>query len=485
MPVVRWTLRTLPLLLTACGGGGSSTPVAGANVPTQLLACRARVDRPFQFAEIALRDDRNLGLRRVADRSGQERGVRLHPDGNTVVFVRERENDDPSSRELFVSSLDGSLGERRLTQNAARDDEPCWSPDGGRILFASDRTGVGGLWTMAPDGSDVVPFVVTPAGDSDGEPDWHRGTNRVVWSRRGNDGRHGLWLANGDGSVAMPLTDGGATTGNGSGDREPAFTGDAARVVFVRRFGGQLATLCSCEVATGAVTVLLTPNGDIGTPRVAPAQDRVFFGLAEPAAGRATRRLAMVPLAGGTPVLLWPDERWLLTGLDLLPSLPAAPAPGVTTPLDVTQAQLQIATATAVFGARSQLTAADGDEYEVTTATVEGREVAGLNVRFDLPVAAATEVQEVRVRLVLRASRSGGDSVLRTSIYNPLDERFDTAVELPAATTATTLTFTTSSLRHVTAEKQLRITTIADLAPGARARLFVDLVEVVMVAAAN
>ena len=90
-------------LLAACGGGGS--------IPPQLVAARARVDSPFQFAELALRDDRNLGKERVADRTGTERTPRLHPDGNRVAFARERSNGDADSRELFTSSLDGTVGE--------------------------------------------------------------------------------------------------------------------------------------------------------------------------------------------------------------------------------------------------------------------------------------------------------------------------------------------------------------------------------------
>lgn len=468
--------------LAACGGGGgsSSSPI-GVDVAPQLLACRSRIDRPFQFAEIALRDHRNLGTRRVGDRSGIERSARLHPDGNTVVFARERENGEPASQELFVSTLDGSSAELRLTQDTVRDDGPCWSPDGSRVLFASERNGAPGLWTMARDGSDVVPFVVVPTGGADGEPDWNATSDRVVWSRRGGDGRHALWLANGTGTNAVPLTDSGPTVGAGTGDFAPAFGLDGQRVVFVRRLSQTLATLCLCEVATGAITVLAAPNGDVGLPRLAPAGDRVFFGLAEPLAGRATRRLATVPIAGGTPTLVWPDERWHLEGLELLGTLPAAPAPGPASVLDVTQAQVQIATATSAAGARPQLASVDGDEYLLTTASIEGREVAGINVRFDLPVTASTAVQELRVRIVARTSRGGGTSLLRTSIYNPLDERFDTAVELPAATTATTLAFRTSSLRHVTAEKQLRVTVICDLEAGARADLRIDLVEVELV----
>ena len=75
----------------------------------------------------------------------------------------------------------------------------------------------------------------------------------------------------------------------------------------------------------------------------APTADRVFFGLAVPGAGRATRRLATIPFAGGAPTLVWPAERWQLEGLDLVRSLPAAAAAGPALTLDVLQAQVQIA----------------------------------------------------------------------------------------------------------------------------------------------
>jgi hypothetical protein len=473
---------TVTLLGAACGGGGSkSTPIGNDTLP-QLLACRARVDSPFQFAEIALRDERNLGTRRVGDRTGTELHARLHPDGNTVVFARERTPDAVDSRELFTSTLDGSRGESRLTQNTGRDDDPCWSADGNTILFASDRGGPLALWTMAADGSGAVQLTTPLTGGTDSEPDWSRATGTIVWSRADSTGRHTLWRAGAGGSSQANLTDGGPGVGAGAGDHAAAFTPDGLSVVFVRRLTATTSVLCRADVATGATTVLHAPNGEVGTPRVAPAADRVFFGLHEPAAGRASFRLASMPLGGGAPSLLWPDERWNLVGLDLLPTLPAVPTAGAAVTLDVEQAQVQIATASSVFGARSQLVAEDGTEYVLTTATIDGREVAAINVRFDLPVAAATDVLELQVRLVARATRIGGDSVLRSSIYNPVDQRFDTVVELvPTATTPQALVFRTSSLRHVTQEKQLRVTVIADLAPGARAELRIDQVQVVLV----
>lgn len=90
---------------------------------------------------------------------------------------------------------------------------------------------------------------------------------------------------------------------------------------------------------------------------------------------------------------------------------------------------------------------------------------------------------ELRIRAVARVGRIGGDTTLRMSIYNSADERFDTVVELlPTDTAARTMTFSTSSLRHLTRERQLRVTVVGEIAPGARSDLRVDLVEVTLVA---
>jgi Tol biopolymer transport system component len=70
-------------------------------------------------------------------------------DGNWLAFTTSGVQED-----LFVSRLDGS-DYRRLTDDAARDRGPGWSPDGSRIAFYSDRSGTYEMWTIRPDGSDL------------------------------------------------------------------------------------------------------------------------------------------------------------------------------------------------------------------------------------------------------------------------------------------------------------------------------------------
>ena len=84
------------------------------------------------------------------------------PDGTRIAFMTDRESVGPPildaspkllpfyNVEVFAMNADGS-GQTNLTDNAAWDAYPSWSPDGSKIAFQSDR-----------DDDPIVPLVILP-----------------------------------------------------------------------------------------------------------------------------------------------------------------------------------------------------------------------------------------------------------------------------------------------------------------------------------
>ena len=110
---------------------------------------------------------------------------RISHDGTRIVIATGR---DPDNNIWVLDISRGAL--TRLRSEAARDQEPSWSPDDRWILFASDRTSGDRLqiWRQAVDGTGEPELVV----DSGVESDRHAGRDathlhRAVISR---DQRH-------------------------------------------------------------------------------------------------------------------------------------------------------------------------------------------------------------------------------------------------------------------------------------------------------
>jgi len=91
------------------------------------------------------------------------------PDGSKLVY--QNNPPDLTSIEVFTVNADGT-NRTNITNNAATDGYPSWSPDSGRIAFATDRDGDFEVYTMTPSGSGLTRLTNDPS--FDGDPDWQR-----------------------------------------------------------------------------------------------------------------------------------------------------------------------------------------------------------------------------------------------------------------------------------------------------------------------
>jgi len=83
---------------------------------------------------------------------GYDTDVVIDPTGQYMVFASTRHNEHP---DLYSQRVDGT-SVTQLTNDAADDAFPAFSPDGKQIAFASTRSGSWQIYTMDADGRNVV-----------------------------------------------------------------------------------------------------------------------------------------------------------------------------------------------------------------------------------------------------------------------------------------------------------------------------------------
>jgi TolB protein len=99
---------------------------------------------------LALSSESGLQQHTICD-DGYDADVCLDPTGKWMVFASTRHSEHP---DIYLQRVDGS-SVVQLTSDPADDAQPVFSPDGKKIAFASNRTGVWDLYLMDIDGKGV------------------------------------------------------------------------------------------------------------------------------------------------------------------------------------------------------------------------------------------------------------------------------------------------------------------------------------------
>jgi Tol biopolymer transport system component len=135
------------------------------------------------------------------------------PDGTRVVFATEKATVEGRASTSELWQVDVSSRElSRITSGDAVD--PAWSPDGSRIAYWAHKGGYYDLWTMKPGGNHATP--VTQDAARDWNPVWSP-DGRFLYFSSDRGGSFNLWR--------LPMD---TETGKATGEPQPMTTGGTA-----------------------------------------------------------------------------------------------------------------------------------------------------------------------------------------------------------------------------------------------------------------
>lgn len=252
---------------------------------------------------------RSDGAIRLYARSSAQNPA-FSPDGQTLLFTSFHAGYTRGRAGLYELSLGDGKAVRlldELGQQSVNLPGAAWNGPTNRITFASNRFDTDEIWTVAPDGSNLLRVTthVTPLHYQ--EPSFSPDGQWIVFEVETDaptpDQQQGsIWKVRADGSNATQLTDG---PGTASDDRQPNWSPSGDRIVFRRRGFGADEWNLYAMATDGSAIQQITTSGRDSDPSWSPDGQQIVYSSDQDGLPRAN--LWSVAASGGLPVRVTRD----------------------------------------------------------------------------------------------------------------------------------------------------------------------------------
>ncbi len=200
----------------------------------------------------------------------------VHPDGSLILF--------DMLGEIYVMAATGGDA-MRLTDGAAYDFQPRFSPNGEQILFTSDRDGIGKVWLADFDGTELAEFRALNDGNSHsfGGAGWTPDGNWILARKRVTDtssiGISELWMFHKDGGGGVKLVADRAEVNSfsASSDGRYIYFGASAPFSYGSNPYGVIWSINRFDRETGEKRPVSAGNGSSASPVLSPDGKTIAF----------------------------------------------------------------------------------------------------------------------------------------------------------------------------------------------------------------
>ncbi len=207
---------------------------------------------------------------RLTNSLGDDNSPSVSPDGTKILFVSDR----TGLAELYVMNLDGT-GLKNLTDNTARETNPAWSPDGRHIVFGVETVPLreSDIWVMDVDSGKRVKLTKAPGYHTG--PVFSPDGSRIAFASNRGSGfvyNFDIWVMNANGSKAERLTD------YEEYDADPTWSPDGKRIAFTRAMPERKFDILVVNAdGTNPINLTNSPQSDEGGAAWSPDGRRIAF----------------------------------------------------------------------------------------------------------------------------------------------------------------------------------------------------------------